>query len=101
MDVIEHLERPEKVLEEVFQALKPGGSLVLIFPNDRMFFLSRLIFCKFKEAFYDSGHVKKWNPKEMKGLLEKTGFKISHRMNLPFFFWSVSLYHLIQAYKEP
>jgi len=100
MDVIEHLSQPEKLLEEVFQALKPGGSLILIFPNDKMFFLSRLIFFKFKEAFYDSGHVKKWNPKEMKGLLEERGYKISCRTNLPFFFWPISLYHLIQAYKR-
>jgi 2-aminoadipate transaminase len=35
-----------------------------------------------------------------KGLLEKKGFKISRRMNLPFFFWPISLYHLIQAYKR-
>ncbi len=101
MDVIEHLERPEEVLEEVYRTLEPGGSLILVFPNDKMFFLSRLVFLKFKEAFYDSGHVKRWNPKKMKRLLEKKGFKISRRMNLPFFFWPISLYHLIQAYKEP
>jgi SAM-dependent methyltransferase len=100
LDVIEHLTLPEKVLEEIFRILKPGGTLILIFPNDRTFFLARLFFFKFKEAFYDAGHVKQWHPKEMKSLLREKGFHIDHSMNLPLFLWPISLYHLIQARKE-
>ncbi len=100
LDVIEHLTLPEKVLEEVFRILRPGGRLILVFPNDRMFFLSRLLFLKFKEAFYDAGHVKQWRPREMKGLLREKGFRIERSMNLPLFLWPISLYHLIQARKE-
>jgi len=97
MDVIEHVEDPEGVLEEILRVLKPGGALILVFPNDRMFFLARILFLKFKEAFHDPGHLQGWNPGRMKRLLEKKGFQVRRRMNLPFFFWPISLYHLIQA----
>ena len=101
LDVIEHLEKPEVVLDEIFRILRPGGTLILAFPNDRMFFLSRLLFLKLKEAFYDPGHVRQWQPKEMRNLLQKKGFRVNGISSLPFFFWTFSLYHLIEAHKEP
>ncbi len=101
LDVIEHLEKPEAVLDEVFRILRPGGMLILAFPNDRMFFLSRLLFLKLKEAFYDPGHVRQWQPKEMRDLLQQKGFQVNRFSSLPFFFWPLSLYHLIEAHKEP
>ncbi len=100
LDVIEHLKHPEDVLEEINRVLRPRGKLILVFPNDIIFFISRLIFLKFKEAFYDAGHVKQWHPKEMKELLRKKRFRVVRTLNLPFFFWHISLYHLIEAQKE-
>jgi SAM-dependent methyltransferase len=100
MDVIEHLDSPETALKEILRILRPGGRLILIFPNDWMFFLARLLFLKFREAFHDAGHVRQWNPKKMGSLLEAKGFKVSRRTSLPFFFWPVSLYHLIEAEKR-
>jgi ubiquinone/menaquinone biosynthesis C-methylase UbiE len=101
LDVIEHIERPEKVLEEVLRVLKPKGSLIVVFPNDLMFFLARLLFLKFKEAFYDPGHVQQFSPKRMETLLKAKGFRVDRLMHLPFFVWPISLYHLIQVRKEP
>lgn len=99
MDVIEHLDSPEMAFREIFRILRPGGRLILIFPNDRMFFLARLLFLKFREAFHDAGHVRRWNPDKMRSLLEIEGFKVNYRTSLPFIFWPISLYHLIEAEK--
>jgi ubiquinone/menaquinone biosynthesis C-methylase UbiE len=101
LDVIEHIDQPEKVLEEVLRILKPKGSLIVVFPNDAMFFLARLLFLKFKEAFYDPGHVQQFRPKKMEALLKAKGFRVDRLMHLPFFIWPISLYHLIQVRKEP
>lgn len=100
MDVIEHLSFHEKVLTEIHRILGPGGMLILVFPNDKNFFWSRLLCLKWKEAYYDPGHVKRWNPKEMKSLLESMGFDVSYGKSIPFLFWPLSLYHIIQAEKS-
>lgn len=100
MDVIEHLSNPDKVLGEIFRVLKPDGSLIVVFPNDKMFLLARLAFLKFREAFYDAGHVKQWVPRTMRAFLERKGFRVVASMSLPFFVWSLSLYHLIHVRKE-
>ena len=100
MDVIEHLSFHEKVLTEIHRILRPGGALILVFPNDKNFFWSRLLCLKWKEAYYDPGHVKQWNPKEMKTLLESLGFDVSYGKSIPFLFWPLSLYFIIQADKK-
>ena len=74
--------------------------MILVFPNDKNFFWSRLLCLKWKEAYYDPGHVKQWNPKEMKSLLESMGFDVSYGKSIPFLFWPLSLYHIIQAEKS-
>ncbi len=100
-DVLEHLEDPEKALGEIHRILKPGGRLIIVIPNDRNFFWSRLLCLKWKEAFHDSGHVRQWRPKAMEILLKKMGFRVIYRGNIPLWVWSLSLYHMIQVEKCP
>jgi ubiquinone/menaquinone biosynthesis C-methylase UbiE len=100
LEVIEHLNEPEKALAEIHRVLKPLGRLVLIFPNDRMFMISRLLLCMIKEAFYDAGHVKQWTPLKIKKALKNAGFSIVIQRNLPFLFWPISLHHLSVAEKR-
>lgn len=100
-EVIEHLNEPEKALVEIRRVLKPSGRLVLIFPNDRMFMISRLLTGMIGEAFYDAGHVVQWTPSKIRKALMASGFSLGAQRNLPFLFWPISLHHLSVAEKRP
>lgn len=95
-EVIEHLERPEEAIGEVGRVLKPGGRLVLIFPNDFVFKVARLATLRFEEARYDPGHVRQWTPRSVREALVGSGLEVCFVRNTPFFLWSVSL-HCIMA----
>ena len=100
-EVIEHLDEPEKALAEIRRVLKPSGRLVLIFPNDRMFMISRLLTGMIREAFYDTGHIMQWTPSKIRKALKAVGFSPVAQHNLPFLFWPISLHHLSVAEKRP
>lgn len=98
-EVIEHLNDYATALKQIYRVLKKGGLLILLFPNDRNFKISRILTGKFKEAFYNAGHVRQWTPKLIRNDLERVGFRVLKIKNLPFFFWSFSLHSLIIAKK--
>jgi len=97
IEVIEHLDEPESAIKEINRVLKKDGFLILLFPHDSFFKLARILTFKFREAFYNAGHVRQWTPKEMVGLLESSGFRIVSKKNIPFYIWSISLHCLIVA----
>ncbi|MEJ2705707.1 MAG: class I SAM-dependent methyltransferase [Sedimentisphaerales bacterium] len=99
IEVIEHLERPEMVVNEIHRVLKPGGKLVLVYPNDAIFKIARIATLRFKEAAYDAGHLKQWMPREIETLLKEKGFDVVSTKCLPFLFWSVSLHGVTFARK--
>jgi 2-polyprenyl-3-methyl-5-hydroxy-6-metoxy-1,4-benzoquinol methylase len=98
-DIIEHLDNIELALENVRRILKPSGEMIIIFPNDRNFFIARLLFLKFKEALADPGHVIQLAPKKIKLILKKTGFEIMKISNVPFKFWFLCLHSIVLAKK--
>jgi len=98
-EVIEHLDQPSKAIGEIHRVLKKNGMLIMLFPNDLMFLVARLLTLKVKEAFYDTGHVKQWSPQKARKFLSEHNFSISLQQSIPFFFWHISLHHLTIAKK--
>ena len=100
LEVIEHLQDPFRALGEIRRVLRRGGRLLLIFPNDPLFKVSRLCFFKVEEAFAPSGHVRQWTPGTMREALQKNGFEVQEMLSLPFVFWWISLHCLVVARKK-
>jgi SAM-dependent methyltransferase len=85
-DVIEHMEKPEKLLEEISRVLMPGGILILSTPNRNrltnwpllMLGLRKypLRLSKVHDDYPDYWHLTEYSEKQLKILVEKNGFKI-------------------------
>lgn len=99
VEVVEHLKDEGLAMKEIRRVLKKDGALVLLFPHDSIFKLTRILTFKFREAFYDAGHVKQWTPEAMEKLLDSSGFEIIFKKNLPFYLWMTSLHCLLVAKK--
>ncbi len=96
---LEHLNKPDEALLEIRRVLKPGGTVIIVVPNDIFFKVARLATFKWKMAFYPAGHVKQWTPGSVRKLLERLGFRLVLQKNLPFRFWMISLNHMVVAQK--
>jgi ubiquinone/menaquinone biosynthesis C-methylase UbiE len=99
IEVIEHLENPNLAIMEIYRILKPGGVLIILFPNDIMFFISRLLMLKIKELTYNPGHVKQWTHKNLRTLLSSQLFVNIKSNSFPFLLFPISLHGLIIAKK--
>lgn len=75
LDVLEHLERRDKILEEIKRVLKPGGLLFLAVPNSQTSWkkLQRSVGIS---SYSDPDHKIEFSEKEAKNLLKKYKFKI-------------------------
>jgi ubiquinone/menaquinone biosynthesis C-methylase UbiE len=71
-EVVEHMEQPMRVMNELKRVLKPKGRLLIQTPN-RLLTLGKFISSK------KCGHVHEFTYTELKNLLEFLGFKIRQR----------------------
>lgn len=82
-EVLEHIERPEPVLEQMRDLVKPTGRLVITFPNDHLINFAKRTVRKLRLADLptmrglDSGgeryHLHVWSMAEMRALLSRYG----------------------------
>jgi SAM-dependent methyltransferase len=98
-EVIEHLQAPDRALAEIRRVLRPHGRIIIIFPNDRTFLVTRLLMGMVREAFYDPGHVVQWTPGTMGRVLVRHGLKVLVGRSLPFLVWPLSLHFVVVAEK--
>jgi len=68
LNVMEHLDRPEAVLERLAATLKPGGAIVMLVPNVASLYgtLDRAL-----------GHRRRYSMPAARELLEGAGFQVS------------------------
>jgi len=83
LDVIEHVYDPKKLIEEIYRVLKIGGVLILTTPNIRFIDHIRSIIINgqfpmtSQDKFgYDGGHIHYFTFKDIRILLEKSGFHV-------------------------
>jgi len=99
-EVIEHLDNVSLALKNIKRILKPGGHLIIVFPNDTFFKIVRIIFLKFKEALAEYGHVNHFSPRSIGKILGMAGFEIIKIKNIPSGFWILSLHSIILVQKS-
>lgn len=74
MEVIEHLERPERAVAEMARVTRTGGRLVIVYPIDWAMWMARIMCLRFREARFDPGHVRQWNRRDVEHLLKESGY---------------------------
>jgi len=73
-EIIEHLNNPKKLLELVYQSLKPGGYFALSLPNRERYF--GRIDPKIESWDFPYQHLTRWNLKSLKRFIKNHGFEI-------------------------
>jgi SAM-dependent methyltransferase len=98
--VLEHTREPWRILAEARRVLKPGGTAVMVVPNDWTMSAGRLILRKFPIRYPD--HLTFATPRRMQRWL-RHGFRIVEGFTLPFRFlpFAINLYYFVVAEKRP
>lgn len=66
-DVLEHIEQDEIVLNQMFQAVRPGGGILLTVPQHSWLW---------SQADVDAHHVRRYAQNELQRKVEKAGFQV-------------------------
>ena len=77
-DVLEHLRRPQDLLEQLRQHLAPGGQIVASLPNSgNIYFRLQILLGNFPEdekGLFDRTHLHFWMLANWRGLFERSGY---------------------------
>jgi ubiquinone/menaquinone biosynthesis C-methylase UbiE len=100
IEVIEHLPQPENLFKEIARILKPGGRLIVLFPNDFAFKIARLLTFYWREAFADAGHQRQFHPKNIIKMAKANGLHRVAGKGLPLPIWPFALHYLLVLEKD-
>ncbi len=98
LDVIDYIENPENFGKEIYRILKPGGIVVISFPNIRNW---RKIMSIIKGSFprtsgdsegWDGGHIHYFTSSDVEGLLKKNNF---YKIDIQGMFSTYGIGHII------
>jgi ubiquinone/menaquinone biosynthesis C-methylase UbiE len=94
--VLEHTLEPWRIVEETRRVLKPGGTMVVVVPNDVTMSTGRLILRKFPIRYPD--HLTFATPRRVRRWLSD-GFRVREAFHLPIrqLPFAVNLYHFVVA----
>lgn len=73
-DVLEHIHRPDEILQEIQRITRPGGVLAMRFPNAASF--DRQLFGKTWIGYDAPRHLFVYSPATIRDLLGKAGFRL-------------------------
>ncbi len=76
IEVLEHLPNPSNVVADTHRVLRQGGELIIVLPNDRNWFVHRVLQGEIHAAIYDYGHLHDFSSVEKLQPILK-GFKVS------------------------
>ncbi|KKQ89805.1 MAG: Methyltransferase domain protein [Candidatus Curtissbacteria bacterium GW2011_GWC2_38_9] len=77
IEVLEHLDNPEKSLLEIYRVLKNKGQLIVIQDTDSLLFkLVWWFWTKWKGSVWNGSHINCYSPKKLIRLIKQTGFKV-------------------------
>ena len=93
--VLEHFHEPFEYMKEIGRLLKPAGVCIIALPNCSS--LDAKHFGKEWAAYDVPRHLWHFNPSTFSRFAERTGFKLSGMMNLPFDVFYISI--LSEKYK--
>ena len=98
--VLEHTREPWRLLAEARRVLRPGGTVVIVVPNDWTMSVGRLLLRKFPIRYPD--HLTFTTPRRMRAWLAD-GFRILEGFTLPFRRapFAMNLYYFVVAEKSP
>lgn len=76
IEMLEHVDYPEKVLAEIQRILKKGKSAVIMIPTDNLLFKTVWFFWNFRHPVWKHVHVQSFKGDALEKMSEDAGFKV-------------------------
>ena len=99
VEVIEHLDAPEKALAELARVTRLGGRFIIVYPVDWAMLLARVLCLRFREAVFDPGQTRQWTWTALKRATISAGYRPIFLRGLPLS-WPLMLHGLCVAERE-